>query len=407
MKKKELLNEIMGVPKAINPLVNHIYEITLNLIDEQTQNGYDAEGELTYKDPNTGEVDNYTSFRTILEFDGYGFNEMLLDVSEFSDIKDYVKSEEFQQLPLWSPNFSLVITAIPDKIYEDEGYIPLEASINVNELDKKLKNLGKVKVLSGIDIHLNVITPLDNYRTNKQFLGELKSVISHEVLHTYQVYKQMESGKPSHFGKEHFLNMILSHPMMKDVDIPAWKKFLHLIYLHLSYENNARIPQLYNKLKQMGVNTKEGFLEELKKTHIWSDLKELENFDADKFIKDFTLPTPSGDIDFAEMLSALLSGQSTNPMDKLKSMGINVDSNEEALKSLIVLWNKFIKILSKDLKSKGLDFKMTEVPEKALKDPKLFFKFFEDRFKKKADKWKRKLYRVASLLVNDDETTLQ
>ena len=94
-------------------------------------------------------------------------------------------------------------------------------------------------------------------------------------------------------------------------------------------------------------------------------------------------------------------------MDKLKSMGINVDSNEEALKSLIVLWNKFIKILSKDLKSKGLDFKMTEVPEKALKDPKLFFKFFEDRFKKKADKWKRKLYRVASLLVNDDETTLQ
>jgi hypothetical protein len=407
MKKKELLNEIMGVPKAINPLVNHIYEITLNLIDEQTQNGYDAEGELTYKDPNTGEVDNYTSFRTILEFDGYGFNEMLLDVSEFSDIKDYVKSEEFQQLPLWSPNFSLVITAIPDKIYENEGYIPLEASINVNELDKKLKNLGKVKVLSGIDIHLNVITPLDNYRTNKQFLGELKSVISHEVLHAYQVYKQMEYGKPSHFGKEHFLNMILSHPMMKDVDIPAWKNFLHLIYLHLSYENNARIPQLYNKLKQMGVNTKEGFLEELKKTHIWSDLKLLENFDADKFIKDFTLPTPSGEIDFAEMLSALLSGQSTNPMDKLKSMGINVDSNEEALKSLIVLWNKFIKILSKDLKSKGLDFKMTEVPEKALKDPKLFFKFFEDRFKKKADKWKRKLYRVASLLVNDDETTLQ
>jgi hypothetical protein len=407
MKKKELLNEIMGVPKAINPLVNHIYEITLNLIDEQTQNGYDAEGEITYKDPNTGEVDNYTSFRTILEFDGYGFNEMLLDVSEFSDIKDYVKSEEFQQLPLWSPNFSLVITAIPDKIYENEGYIPLEASINVNELDKKLKNLGKVKVLSGIDIHLNVITPLDNYRTNKQFLGELKSVISHEVLHVYQVYKQMESGKPSHFGKEHFLNMILSHPMMKDVDILAWRHFLHLIYLHLSYENNARIPQLYNKLKQMGVNTKEGFLEELKKTHIWSDLKELENFDADKFIEDFTLPTPSGDIDFAKMLSALLSGQSTDPMDKLKSMGINVYSNEEALKSLIVLWNKFIKILSKDLKSKGLDFKMTEVPEKALKDPKLFFKFFEDRFKKKADKWKRKLYRVASLLVNGDETTLQ
>jgi hypothetical protein len=409
MKKKELLNEIMGVPKAINPLVEYIYQIALDLIDQQSNYGYEDEGQITYKDPKTGEKTEYETYRTIINKNGDEFNELLVKTSGFSNELEYIKSEEFGLLPLWRPNFMAVIVGIPDELYEKEETIPMEASVNVNELDKKLKNLGKVKVLSNIDIRLDIVTPLDNYRTNKNFLSELKSVISHEILHLYQVYKQVETGKPSHFGKEQFLNMISSNKMMRDLNIPSWNDFLHLVYLHLSYENNARITQLYTKFKELGIDTKEEFLKGLKKTLMWRELKSLEEFDANKFIEEFTLPNPvdGGEVDFAKMLSAVLNGESLDPMERLKSMGINIDSNEEALKSLIVLWNRFIKILSQDLELKGFDFKMTEVPEKALKDPKLFFKFFEDRFKKKADKWKRKIYRVGSLLINGEETTLQ
>jgi len=47
------------------------------------------------------------------------------------------------------------------------------------------------------------------------------------------------------------------------------------------------------------------------------------------------------------------------------------------------------------------------LPEKAKKNPYLFFKFFEKRFHKKAENWKRKLYRIGSLLLQNDEKTLQ
>ena len=86
----------------------------------------------------------------------------------------------------------------------------------------------------------------------------------------------------------------------------------------------------------------------------------------------------------------------------------NVSSEEETMKSLILLWDV---ILSRGLEfieqDKGIKITMDDVPKKAKEDPYVFFKFFEKRFHKKAETFKRKLYRLASLVIQNEEDTLQ
>jgi hypothetical protein len=45
---------------------------------------------------------------------------------------------------------------------------------------------------------------------------------------------------------------------------------------------------------------------------------------------------------------------------------------------------------------------MDLVPKKALENPTDFFKFFEDRFHKKAEKFKRRLYKLSSLVLDEN-----
>jgi hypothetical protein len=275
-------------------------------------------------------------------------------------------------------------------------------------LDQKLSNLGKVKVFSNVDFVFDVIAPKDI--TKNKFITELKATISHELLHVHQKIKQVEGGGGAHYGKEHFLNILTNHPNLRNIELDWWRKFLHLIYLHLSYEINARVTQLYYEFKERGINTKEEFLKEIKKTHIWEQMKMLENFNAEEYIKDFKLP--STEIDFLGggnpliMLDQTLRGKIS--LKQLDSMGIDISSEEEAIKSLVDLWGETLNIGVTAVKSHfGVDFNMMPLPEKVKKNPLLFFKFFEKRFHKKAEKWKRKLYRIGSLLIQEGSEALQ
>ena len=91
----------------------------------------------------------------------------------------------------------------------------------------------------------------------------------------------------------------------------------------------------------------------------------------------------------------------------LKSQGINVGSEESALKSMIDLWDNMLDIGNKLMKQENIGITMDSVPKSAKEDPMKFFKFFEKRFHKKAEKWKRKLYRIGSLLLQEKEEALQ
>jgi hypothetical protein len=77
------------------------------------------------------------------------------------------------------------------------------------------------------------------------------------------------------------------------------------------------------------------------------------------------------------------------------------------LKSLIDLWDKALTIGNLGMKQMGLDVTMDSVPKSAKESPLKFFKFFEKRFHKKAEKWKKKLYKLGSLILQEKKEALQ
>ena len=408
MKKKQLISEIMGVPKVINPWVSSFYQMVMEVIEDGENRGWDLEGELTYEEPNTKEkVVDVVKKLEPYHMEGKDVMEYISHVNNYSNTKEFVlKSEMFKELPLWRPSVTINVIGIPSEVYHLEKSNPISASIG-SDITQKLSKIGKINVYPNLNFEFNIVFPYDGGDMTK-FNSDLKSTISHELLHAYQKLKQLEAGGSSHFGKEGQLNQLIDIPNLSEIDLKPWQKFLHLVYLHLSFEINARVTELYHKFKEMGVNTKDKFLKELKEDSIWKHMRKLEEFNAEEFIKEFEIP--SFEYDYKnknpfEMLHDLIGG---GKKGELKRMGINVNSEKEMLQSIINLWDTILTIGNKQIKNEvGIDFNMMSVPESAKKDPYLFFKFFEKRFHKKAEKWKRKLYRVASLLTQEGEDALQ
>ena len=393
----------MGVPRALTPWINTFTNIVIDYIEWEINNGWYATGEITYVHPKTGdEVSDEVNKSDDIRIPGYEIMALMVKYGGFDNDKEFLNSESFTNLPLWRPDLKFNITTMPDIVYDEHQNL-ISASFGAT-LDQKLTKLGKKMVLPNTEFNLNVIMPKSGI--TRKFRADLRSTISHELLHAYQKYKQLESGGESHFGKETTLNALVNIPMMRDMGISMWDDFLNLVYLHLSFEINARIPQLYEYYKELGINTKDEFLNNLKKSDIWKQMKSLESFDAKDFINKFELPKEEqidSSMNPLELIHKMLSGDFSK-LEKLRDRGINVESNEEALKSLINLWDSLLQMGNQQIKNNtGIDFNMLPVPEKAKKDPYLFFKFFELRFKKKAEKWKRKLYRVGSLLIQDAE----
>ena len=115
--KKNILNEIMGVPKSIDPWIDSLKNIIIQIVKDEESNGWEQQGEVTYEDPETGEeiVDSIYKTENIF-FTGIEVMDMLMKDMNFSDTKDFVNSKEFQDLPIWRPSLNLTIMAIPKKL---------------------------------------------------------------------------------------------------------------------------------------------------------------------------------------------------------------------------------------------------------------------------------------------------
>ena len=397
IKKKELLNEIMGVPKDLTPWVKSLSQLIFN--DASKMDHWDEEGPVHYVNKE-GDEQEGTAYRLNLqEIHGKEVMDFLAKNNGFNNLKEFINSEIFKKVPLWRPEITYKIVGLPSELYDLEGDGRINASVGGN-VDQELSKVGKVDVFPGVKLHFDIL--VDKDKPLRDLKKNLSDTISHELLHTYQKIKQLEGGRPSHFGKEMVLNAIIQNPIIDNIDIGWWKKFLNLIYLHLSFEVNARVTQLYYLLKEKNINTKEDFLIELKKSSMWEQMKRLEDFNAEEYIKSFKLPNE--EFEGNNPLQML-----DNMMQKvtLASQGVNPKSKEDALKSLIGLWDKTLDIGNVGMKQMGMDITMDNVPKSAKESPLKFFKFFEKRFHKKADKWKRKLYRIGALLLQEKDEALQ
>lgn len=402
MGNKKILNEIMGVPKGLDPWIESITKMIVEDLNQRLQKGWDHEGTIEYPDPTTGEVIEGIVFKIdTVDFDGKDFMDFIMKDNGYTDMKEFMLSEMFKILPLWRPNLTYNAMGIPADLYKKEDNT-ISAHVG-GDLDQKFSPIGKINVLPKVIIHFDLILESDGI-TDKM-INELQETISHELLHLYQKVRQIEKGKPGHYGKETALNALSQNQYFEDLNLNWWKEFLNLVYLHLSFEINARVTQLYHNLKNKDIKTNEDFVKELEKTSIWKQMKMLENFDANEYIEKFELPKTS------------LSGGVQNPLKflhdimndmKLKQMGVDTSSNKKALKSLINLWDLILEKGVEAMSNMGADIKMSKVPQKAKEDPYVFFKFFEDRFHKKAEKWKKKMFKVGALILQEkSEGSLQ
>ena len=83
-----------------------------------------------------------------------------------------------------------------------------------------------------------------------------------------------------------------------------------------------------------------------------------------------------------------------------------IRDKQKGMKHLIDGWNQVLQVLNVKLTKSGI-YKgklMDEVPKKALEDPREFFKFFEKRFHKKAETFRRKALRLSSLVLDEKNT---
>lgn len=405
--KKDLLNEIAGVPTSIQHWVHLFSDIIVKKIEQALkEEGWQEESEGSVPNPETGEEDDITVYRTIKVFDGKDVMESFAE--KFGGLKEFIKSDTFKSLPIWRPDIELVIVGVPQYVYDANfrGRSNVNASMISRTDVNKLSKIGKQPVMSHINFKFYPYIPEDTLNgisedTKKDIKKSVLTTVGHELLHAYQMFKQMESGKPAHFGPETLLNTLTQHPEIRVEILKEWNEFLNLVYLHISPEINARINEMYYEMKREGVKTKEEFLKILKASHIWDELKRLESFSAKQFMNDFKLPEiPKTGNPFEDMLASMLGGNLLKM--ELKMRGLTGDNEEEILKQLINIWDEVLQLGSKAMKNlHDIDIPMDRVPKKAKEDPYYFFKFFEKRFHKNSKIFKRKLYKLASIIVTE------
>lgn len=404
-KKKDLLNEVAGVPKVIEDWVHLLSDVVIEQIEQTLNNkGWENESNGSVINNEIGEEVDITAYKTENEFDGKIVMNSLANKYGV-ELKEFIKSNTFKNLPIWRPDISLEIIGLPQFVYDqdfkDKNNVnaAMRSKIGVN----KLGNIGKQPVMSHVNFHFEPYIPEDSIDgveedVKKDIEVSILGTVGHELLHAYQTFKQMESGKESHFGPEMILNTIVTNPSAKTGIVEEWDNFLHLVYLHLSFEVNARVNEMYYILKSKNIKTQEDFLRVLKNSEIWRTVERLESFDAKQFLKDFKIP----EIPKSNDPLSHLFGDDMMKME-LRMRGLNPETDEKLLKSLINLWDVILRMGNEVMKSEhGVDIPMDGVPEKAKEDPYYFFKFFEKRFHKRAKKFKKKLYRLATLVLDQD-----
>lgn len=397
MKKKELLNEIMGVPKAIDFWVDIFSIIITGVIKSVVDNDEIEFSDVNYEDDDGNEVED-TAYRGRTMMDGKEVMNWVMKIAGYSDRKKLLQDPKFKLLPIYNPTIQTTVYFLPQKIYEiqfnqgDNDFVSASHSFDASK--KSLSKIGKNEILVnqnfGFEIYLTVkdMEKFDSGKIRKM----LKSAIGHELTHCYEMYNRLKTSGDPYQGRESMLNVATR--MMDDFKYPSWGDFLHLVYLHLGFEINARVAQIYYDLKDSDIKTTEDFISYLKKTSAYREAEMLENFDAKQFIDNFQIRG----LDFFEMLEDTAK---QNAREKNKLPGIYLKRTpEESMTHLIEGWNIFLQEMSEYLNKNGLyKGKLMElVPQSAMKDPYVFFKFFEKRFHKKAERFKRKMYRVASLL---------
>ena len=391
----------MGVPKAVDFWVDYFSLIISGMAKGIVSHDEIEEKDMSYPNEEGEEVEGKI-YRGVTKMDGKEFTNWVMKLGGYSDLKELVKDPRFKQFPLYKPTVKLTLMFFPKQVLDTEiksrPDMPdfVEAHHSFDSSKKAISKLGPNEIFVnqgfGFTVYLEQ-GQLDNFNI-EAFKKQIRPTISHELTHSYENYHRMKRTGDPYQGREAMLNAAVR--LMDDSKYPQWNDFLHLIYLHLGFEINARITQFYYSVKDEDITTVEEFMNILKKSSTWRELQMLENFNAKEFIDSFT--TRGLDLfgmmdDIGKQIDRRKQGLPTIKPTK---------TPEEGMKHLIQGWDYVLQVLNQQLTQQGV-YKgklMDFVPQKAMNDPYEFFKFFEKRFHKKAERFKKKLYRISTLVMD-------
>lgn len=361
---RQIIKEAAGVPDDIEMMVN----IFTNLVKDEIQAFKDSGKEL-----GVGEAD-------VKNYGDVEFRSGKINVSREKSWQ-YVKNSPLFNKELWDkfPMYKNKIN-ISFNIYPDEA-------LDVNNINKPnidathIFNPEKIKpedrkilgkTYSSGDFEFNLTMGDSNWDNIDTLSPNLDSVIAHEIFHSYQLFKKYTKSGEVGFGKEHTLNTLVG-ALKKDFN-KEFNYFLHVLYLSLRFEQQARIPQALKVLKSKKIENYNDFIEAIKKTEAYRDAQMLKTFSADKLINDLRKMESFEDI----LRKPMAQGHTQFALEN---------------------WNDILERIVEHGKQSG----MTSNPfrgmsQKLLDNPKLFFKHWEKVFDRRGDELFRSLAKLYTLL---------
>jgi|TARA_R110000824_G_scaffold98447_1_gene234907 hypothetical protein len=297
-------------------------------------------------------------------------------------------SEDFIKFPLAEPKLKLDLVIVPDKdIRVGDDYIN-NASFDTADMDIRDATFddGTIRpLLVGGTITIEISIPQSSYDSAtfvELFDTEIKpyveSVLFHELTHVYEFYNRLltSSLDPSFENLSSTSSMINKMGLVDD-----WDELMFLIYLHLSFELNARVSEVYGLIRNKNIRTKKEFLDFLKTSRAFSYAKRLRNFKSETYYDDFEIP--QGNIDRVRQYD----GKET-PIEEIK---------EIVLQQLVDNWVVSYKQLLDDF-SDDETLSVPTLPSTATSSPQKFLKFWEKRFNRAGEDSIRKISKLYSLL---------
>ena len=163
--------------------------------------------------------------------------------------------------------------------------------------------------------------------------------------------------------------------------LEEWDHLIFLIYLHSSFELNARISEIYCLMKGLKIKTKKEFADFLKSSRVWSYSNDLNDFNAEKYYNDIVI---------SDELRSVVD-------DRLGKSSSDTEVKEYVLLALMGRWEEDYNEMSSET-DKLYGTKLPKMKPSTMSRPINFLKFWEKRFSRVGDKAIRKITKLYSLL---------
>lgn len=309
-------------------------------------------------------------------------------------IKHHISKDN--ELQIRNFDFELSLTIMPEEIWSVDYYSGSFGDSDAfvteeDQLEGARLNLDIYLTNSLITDARPNVNSVDKFLKNYNIRAKVYEIVSHEMDHCYEFYMRRE--RDANIFPERLLNfLIATNQDYAFANVaPEWQDFLRLCYLHLSFEQNARVTQLYNGLVDTDIDDIEYFWQVVKESSVWEELIQLKDFDAKKFYDNLTIDAESEDLKDIFVDQKFFTKQEVQ----------NEDIKNLVLKHLISHWNDTIDEVNTEFEQYG-DVKLEKVPKSSLENPMNFLKFFEKRFHKKWDKFYKKICKFAPVKINKE-----